>query len=346
MPPLKLALVGCGRIAQIAHLQCLLRLPNARVVAIAEPDEERRGEAARRAPGAARFATYGDLLEGSDAEAIVLALPPALHAESAVAAFRAGRHVYLEKPIAVNLPDAAAVLAAWRPTGLVGMVGFNFRFNATYLAAKEQIHSGRLGDLAGVRSTFCSAAQTLPNWKRGRESGGGALLQLASHHIDLIHFLFEQQIVMVSAVLRSQRSESDSAMLLLRLSSGLVVQSFCSLAAVTEDRFEIYGSAGKLTLDRYAADLELRPPGYTYGRLARLREEAGAGVRGLRRLIRAPGESSYGNAFGAFADAARARRPATPDLDDGYRSLAVIDAAERSALTGQVVAPALTPVAG
>jgi myo-inositol 2-dehydrogenase / D-chiro-inositol 1-dehydrogenase len=251
MRPLKIGVMGCGGIARAVHLPLLSRLPQVEVVALAEADPERRAAAAKWARGASLFAGYPELLRESAAEAVLICLPNALHAEAAIASFEHGRHVYLEKPLATGLADARSVLSAWKTAGVTGMIGFNYRFNPLYQEARRQIASGRLGKLVGVRSVFATSAANLPAWKRSRAGGGGVLLDLASHHLDLVRFFFDQEICAVSADLRSLRSEGDSAVLQLRLSDGLLVQSLFSFRAVEEDRFEVYGETGKLTVDRY-----------------------------------------------------------------------------------------------
>lgn len=333
----KVGLIGFGRIAQRVHLPALRTLPEVHVVALAESDPERCQEAERALPQAHFFSDYRALLAESEAEAVVICLPSSLHAEAALAAFEAGKHVYLEKPIATCLSDAQAVLEAWQRAGTIGMTGFNFRFNPLHLKAKAHLRAGRLGELVGVRTVFSSAARTLPAWKERRQSGGGALLDLASHHMDLVPFLLGEEVVAVAAEARSQRSEEDSVAVQLRLASGLLVQSFFSITSVDEDRLEIYGRQGKLILDRYAGTLCAREPEAVYSRLGKLREEARALVEGLRRVARTPGEPSFQAALGAFVAAAQSGASVRPDLEDGYRSLAILDAAERSAAAGKTV---------
>ncbi len=341
MRPLSVGLIGCGRIAQLVHLDALQRLPRVRLVALAEVDPQRRAEAARQVPEAVSFADYPDLLEHASVEAVIICLPSAMHAEAAKAALRLGKHVYIEKPMATDLRDAESLLAVWRTTGLVGMVGFNYRFHPLYRAARSYILSNRLGELVAARSVFATAPRPLPSWKHTRQGGGGALLDLASHHFDLIHFLFGQEICDVFATTRGQRTEDDTASVALRLSSGLPVQSFFSTNALEEDRFEIYGTAGKLTVNRYASSVvEIEPPTRQFARLKRLAWDLRSLVaRGgiIRNLIFPYREASYNLALAHFIEAVRAHRPAAPDFWDGYRSLSVVCAAEESARTGRGV---------
>jgi predicted dehydrogenase len=334
-----IAVVGCGRIAHLAHLRVLSALPGVKVAAIADPDPARLAEAARLVPGAARFADYYELFTHVPVDASVLTLPPALHAEAAVAAFEHGHHVYLEKPLATNIPDADRVTAAWKRSGRIGMLGFNYRFHPLYRTARRHLRDAALGNLAGARTVFSSASRTLPEWKRRRQTGGGALPDLASHHIDLAWFLFREPVVEVSSFVRSGDIEADSATLQLVLANGLPMQTFCSIDSVTQDRFDIYGRHGCLHIDRYAQTLSLGAAAHHDGRLARLQREVLNGAGALRRVLRASGEPSYPAALEAFVSAVRRGTAGDddPSIADGHRSLLVVDAAERSAESGGVV---------
>jgi myo-inositol 2-dehydrogenase/D-chiro-inositol 1-dehydrogenase len=341
MPALKIGLFGCGSIARLVHLNILTRLPDVTVVALAESDPQRQAEMHQRVPQAATFTDYHDLLEKAEVDAVVICLPNALHAEAAIAALQRGKPVYVEKPLATNLEDGRRVLAAWRRAGVVGMSGLNLRFHELFHTTKQYLQGNRLGPLIAVRSTRSTAPYPLPPWKLDRRSGGGVLLDLASHHIDLVHFLFESAIREVYAEIRSQQSEGDSAMLQLRLANGVPVQAFFALNTIEEDFWEIYGHVGKLKVDRYASTaVEIIEPTPERSKLALLQ-------RGWQTLARSPSllskflapnrEPSYRVALAHFVGAVRDKRPVHPDLGDAYRSLAVIEAAEESARINQTV---------
>ena len=343
MPGLRVGLLGCGRIAQSVHVNVLTRLPRVSLVAIADADSERLETIGRHVPAARAFVDYRELIQSADVDAVVVCLPNSLHAEAAVAALQKGKHVYLEKPLATSLDEGQRVLETWRRAGVVGMMGFNYRFNPLYQALKVQYHSGRIGKGVGVRSIFSTAASILPTWKQTRGTGGGALLDLGSHHLDLVRFFFEKEVSEVSAVLRSERNGAESAALQMRLADGLLVQSFFSLNAVEEDRFEIYGESGKLTVDRYAS-LSVIATRRTQrlARLRRLKQGIGspASVLYLVNKLRSPlHEPSYRAALACFGSAAQTGRPVNPDFGDGYQSLSVIVAAEKSISSGCVTVP-------
>ena len=341
MTLLKIGLAGCGCIGQLVHLPILTRLRNVQIVALADTDPRHLEEALRLTPRATPFADYREMVEMPGLEAVVICLPNALHAQAAIAAMQRGRHVYLEKPLAVNLNEGQKVLEAWADAGTVGMIGFNYRLNRLYQAVKRHTQSGRLGKLIGARSVFSIASQDLPDWKRSRKSGGGVLLDLASHHIDLFRFLFDEEVKEVYARVRSIRTEEDSALLELCLSNGLMVQSFFSLHSAIEDRLEIYGNSGKLAVDRHLSlDVQIADPDLNHARLKRCRDylRSLAHVPYLFTKLRSPAhEPSFRAALTHFISSVRNHQAATPDFWDGYRTLEVISAAEESMETGRAV---------
>ncbi|HUP01164.1 MAG TPA: Gfo/Idh/MocA family oxidoreductase [Gemmatimonadota bacterium] len=346
MATLDIGLIGCGRVAQSVHLPVLTKLPGVRLVALADPDPQRLEEAHHRAPGAVAVADYQALLEMAAVKAVVICAPNDLHGRTAVDALDRGKHVYLEKPLATTLDEAERVLAALERAGVVGMIGFNYRYNRLYQALKRCLWSADLGEWVGARTVLAAPESALPAWKQFRGSGGGALLDMASHHFDLIRFLFEEEICEVSARLRSRRSEGDTAVVDVRLDGGLMVQSFFSINTVDEDRFEVYTERAKVSVDRYRSlgvEVATAAPGPI------------AGLRGFGPLLRSLGgslyllekyrapahEPSFRTALAEFVKVVREERLGKPDFQDGYVSLAVVLAAEESARDGRVVRPAL-----
>jgi predicted dehydrogenase len=333
--------IGCGQHAQGVHLRILRTLPGVRVAAIAELDDAARRAASRLVPDASALADYDELLSRGDVEAVVVALPPARHAEAAIAALEAGKHVYLEKPIATTLADAEAVVRAWKRAGRIGMIGFNYRFNKLYREARELIGRGVLGEPIAVRSVFAMAAGPLPAWKTRRVTGGGVLLDLASHHVDLVRFLLNTEIRDISCDLQSRLTEDDTAFLRLRCVNGAAGQLFFSFCANDEDQFELYGTAGKLTVDRcHAMTVQRTRPAsatrradqFRYGRESLL--QIGYGLARRRAFGHEP---SWQMALECFTAAVRGQCAAEPDFDDGYRSLKIVLAAEEAALNSSLV---------
>jgi predicted dehydrogenase len=245
-------------------------------------------------------------------------------------------HVYLEKPIATSLGDARAVLDTHERSGRVGAIGFNFRFGKGHQRARQRVQSGALGTLAYAHSTFTASPRELKAWKKTRD--GGALLNLGSHHVDLIPYLLGAPITEVYATLRSQHSQEDRAMLQMQLEDGPVVHSFFSMSAATTDQLTVIGEEGRLVLDRYDDRLTVSGSAIEYSRPKRFAREVQSFVEGVGSLLRRPGEPSFRLALEAFVRSIRTGEMHSPTLLDGYRSLAVLIAAERSATLERPVA--------
>jgi len=343
MTPLNIGLLGYGRIAELVHVPVLLGLANAKLCAVAELDPARRTQA-ERVTGAKGYATVEALLAARAVDAVVVCLATPEHADAAIAAFEAGLHVYLEKPIATSAPDAARVLAAWRAAGTVGMSGLNFRFSPRYQELRQLIAQGALGRIVSARSVFTSAPRTLPPWKQRRETGGGVLIDLAAHHVDLLRFLLDDPVMSVQAQVRTMITEEDTASLQGVTRSGALYQGSFSLAAPESHRFEVIGEVASAAFDR-ALDRAVRviPVRGAHTRARRLERvldamHPGSLLRGVQP------ERSFARALATFVSAARGGNPVSPSLDDGAVSLQVILAAEASARDGgrHEVAPVAT----
>ncbi len=336
--PLRVGVVGCGRIARLVHLPALARDPHAEVVAVADADPEARAAATALAPTAAAAGDLDAVLALEAVEAVVVCLPTAAHAGAAVAALEAGRHVYVEKPMATTTADARAVIAAWRAAGRVAAVGHNYRFAPAYQELRRALDAGRIGPPTAVRTAIGAARRELPAWKRAPATGGGALLDLVTHHADAAAFLFGAPVVGVRATVWSVATEDDTAMVELRLAGGPPVQCFATLAGVEEDRVEVHGPGGRLSFDRFrTGGVRHDPPRRAAGRRARLRRagrEAAHAARAVRAAAVPPPEPSFARALGAFVAAAREGRPASPGPLEGLHGVAVAEAAARSARSG------------
>jgi predicted dehydrogenase len=342
--PLRLGLLGCGRIARIFHLPILADMRGVELVAVAEPDADARAAASRRAREAVVVDDWREVVADPRIDGVVVCLPSAMHADAACAAFAEGRHVYLEKPIATTLEDGHRLLEAWRSRDSVGMTGFDQRFAPAIAALRREVAAGRIGAPTGARLAMGSGRRDAPEWKRSRATGGGVLLDLGSHMADLARFVLGEEVREVFATTASVLGEEDTASFAMRLGSGRLAQAWVSLAGITESRVEVVGERGMLVADRYAGTLRLHALEPAWSRPARARE-------GLTRLARESRDllgvarplamgATYRAALEAFAAAASSGGPAAPDIEDGFKSLAVVLAAEESARTGRAVAPA------
>jgi predicted dehydrogenase len=344
---LRVGLAGCGAIAQQVHLPLLRARQDVQLVAVADHDSTAVRDVTSRFPDVRPYTSLTDMLTAVDLDAVIVALPTAEHAAAACEVFTAGIHAYIEKPLATSLAEAEAVQQTWRRSSSVGMVGFNCRANPLMVRLRDLMRSGRAGAPAYIRTVFATAARELPRWKRHRVSGGGALLDLGAHHIDLVRFLTGAEVAAVRATISSRKSEHDTTMLELQLNNGVGVHAFFSLAGAETDHIEVHGDAARLSVSRFTSlDVQIVDnPGSGQGAAGRVLRNVSA-LRQLPRAIaarRAPlREPGYAILLDQFVRAARADvAPVNaPCVADGFACAAIVAAAERSMTTGRFETPA------
>jgi predicted dehydrogenase len=306
-------------------------MPGARVVALADPDARAVENVRALAPGAI-VATPDQLIALPHVDAVLIANPTALHASSVCQVAGARKALYVEKPIAMSRAEAAAVVDAVHRSGIVAAVGFNRRLHPAIVAAKAALARGRIGRVVAVHTVFAEPIDPaqMPVWKRARATGGGVLLDLASHHIDLLRWLLDDEVTQVCARIASIGTEDDEARLALEFAGGSLAQCFFSFRASRADTVELHGERGTLRLDRHRQSVTLATH-RRFGYGTRARSLAwGAAASGWLHPGRDP---SYRGALAAFVRRASRSEPVTPlaSVLDGARSLAVVLAAERAA---------------
>ncbi len=347
--PVRVGVIGCGVIAYWTHLRELKRLGGAALVAAADPDAAARARAARLT-GVPVYERADRLLDRTDIDAVVISAPTHLHAELAIAACLAGKHVYVEKPVATTAGDARRLCDAAARAGTVVAVGFNRRCHPAFEQARALLTSGRIGRVRTVFSVFTEpvAAAEMPAWKCRRATGGGVLFDLASHHVDLLRWALDDEVARVDAQLASATTEDDSAWLQLSMQGGARVCSFFSFRAARADFIEFFGETGVLRVDRHQPRLSLRVARRTgYGvRSAPVRPTRALLAWRLARWVRPSYQSSYGRALAAFVKRINGEPAPVATLEDGVRSLDVVLAAQAStgpvAASGLIVPPAVT----
>jgi len=331
---MKLGLIGCGNVAYWIHLRALQRIPGATLSAVADPDPEAR-DRARQLVRVPVYAQADELLKQEGIGAVVICGPTLVHAELAIAAAERGKHFYLEKPIATSVAEAQRVMQVTTEAGVAGAIGFNRRLHPLYLQARDLLAHGRIGRVRAVQTAFCepSPVDKMPLWKQRRATGGGVLLDLASHHIDQLRWFLDDEVASVAASLRSDLTEDDTAKVELATRGGVEVQSFFSFRTALADYLEFFGERGTLRVDRHSRALTLRTGRrLRYGvQTVRLLPTSALVAWRIRRLVHPSADPSYQRSLRAFVELLQGGPPRTASLTDGLRSLEAVLAAEKSA---------------
>ena len=191
MKPLGVGVVGCGYIANAAHLPYLSKMPEVSVVAVADTDATKREETRARFGVPRAYATTRDLLADAGVDAVFVCLPTSLHAEVALAAIAAGKHVFCEKPMARDSAECQAMLDAAERAGVRLMVGHYLRFLPNHQQAVRLLREGKIGEPLLLEA---HAEMPLPDAPAGHfyfqeKEGGGVLFDYGSHLIDLLLWL-------------------------------------------------------------------------------------------------------------------------------------------------------------
>jgi predicted dehydrogenase len=310
--------LGCGGVACQYHLRTLKRAPNARVVVVADPEPAARDRAVAMS-GAKAFELAEHALAQPEVDAAIVCADNRVHASLAELTVNSGKHLYLEKPIALSLEDGRRVVEAARRNGVTATIGFNFRFHRLYLELRELLRCGQIGAVRAVRTRFFEPvpAERLNGWRGRRELGGGSLLDLGSHHLDLVRWLVADEIEDVaSARLASVHSEHDSAWFSARTRGGTAVEGAFSYHSPRACTWEFVGKRARLTVDRHAGALRVVPLAVENG--LRPHERARLRLSALPLLNREP---TFRLAIDAFIQRLGGARRELPTLDDGLHSL-------------------------
>ncbi len=247
------AVLGAGRMGQ-THIRNLAAIADVRVVAVADPDPE-AAEAGRALARAARALTEPrEAIEAPDVDAVVIVTPTSTHAELIEAAAKAGKAVWSEKPIALELAETARVVELVQAAGVPVQLGFMRRFDPAYAAAKARIEAGGLGRIEQFRAL---SRDTYPPPVEFLHHAGGIFLDMAVHDLDLARFLVGEveEVHAWAAVLAEPRfaeaDDFDTALAVLRFENGAmgVVETARHSRWGYDIRTEVAGAEGKVVVE-------------------------------------------------------------------------------------------------
>jgi len=169
-----IGVIGCGMQGQ-SHLQRLSNLPQAKIIATVDINEERAKMAAKTYGAISWDTDYREALKRRDIEAVTVATPPFAHTQPVVDALEAGKHVFCEKPLALTIEEADLIVNTAKKTGLKLMVGFQNRFIPVYRKIKDLIENGTIGDPVLLQHTGGWKPNLVNSWLGDKMKSGGCL---------------------------------------------------------------------------------------------------------------------------------------------------------------------------
>jgi len=331
--PVSIGVIGCGTIAYWKHLRNLKRMPGVRITGLADPDCGALARAGRMVDAPAFF-SVDELLASVALDAVVVASPTSLHAAHLAQARAAGKHVYLEKPIAHDAASLSSIQPRAAANEPLVAVGYNLRFHPACRLLRQHLRAGLIGDIHAITSHFAEPAdcETMPGWKRERALGGGVLLDLGTHHIDLYRWLLQDELVDITAAARSRLFEQDSACIQATTRGNVDLCGYFSFTSSRSHQMTVHGSAGVLHADLHSGVIRAerkRRLGYGVSNRA-LPMGIGDYARWLRKRFQPSYDPSFALALRAFAGSVAAARQWHADLataSDGAAAVrAVLDA--------------------
>lgn len=254
MSTIRWGLIGCGDVARKRVAQAILDEPNSQLVAACRRDNQRLGEFCDRFQIPHRYSRHIDLIADVEIDAVYIATPVKDHLPQALAAARAGKHVLVEKPMAMNVAECDAMIQACRENDVQLGVAYYRRFYPLVLRIEELLKSGEIGAPLAISAVTSTPFAIQPSdegyWRVvAGDGGGGALMDIGSHRINLFVHLFGDvnQVKCLCRTVAADYEAEDTSVLVLGFQNGCVGTLQCHFgSAVDPDEFAITGTAGRL----------------------------------------------------------------------------------------------------
>jgi UDP-N-acetyl-2-amino-2-deoxyglucuronate dehydrogenase len=220
----RVALVGCGRISK-NHFEAIDQVDGLELAAVCDADPERAAQAGAQW-NVPHYTSYGKMLKESKADVVTIATPSGLHPDQGVEAARAGKHVVMEKPMAISLTGADALVHACDKAGVQLFVVKQNRLNPPVQLLKRAVDKNRFGR---IYMASCTVHWARPQeyydqapWRGTWEFDGGAFMNQASHYVDLIQWVMGpvESVMAKTATLARRIETEDSGIAILKFRSG------------------------------------------------------------------------------------------------------------------------------
>ncbi len=332
MEKVRIGVIGTGRIAQNRSIPGILLANNAELVAVMDCNAEAAEAVRAKFNAKYAFTDLETMLSCDEIDAVYIATPVQFHAEQSRAAADHGKHILCEKPIAMTAKEAEETVAYCEGKGVKFAAGFMMRYGTNANNMKMAIADGRIGQVVTILTRFTAWSDDKKDaWRHFKaQSGGGSLMDLGVHCIDLMEYVGGSRVKSVMALndtLTFSYEVEDSSTLLLQLENGAhcVVQSNFNVPdQATRQRFEFLGTKGSLL----ATDIIAQSDSGTL--------EANFMEHGKGDLSWAYG-NLYQREFESFADSVLNDKPVNVPAADAAHVQRVMEAAYESSATGKKI---------
>ncbi len=264
MSKVKWGVIGAAGIADRRTIPGMILAKNAELIAVMEINTE-LSEKIRQKYGAKRaYTSVEDILADKEIDAVYIASPVIFHKDQVKKAAKAKKHILIEKPVAMTAEEGEEIIKFCNEEGVLIAVGLMMRYHAYHRKMKEIVDSGKLGQIVSSRAQLTCWYPDMPgNWRQQKStSGGGALMDMGVHCIDLIQYITGSKAVQLGAFTGTNTFKyevEDSASLLMKMdngSYGYVDANFNIPDAAARCRLEIYGTKGSMLAEGTISQVE------------------------------------------------------------------------------------------
>jgi len=246
--------IGCGGIAYRRTIpEGISKARNAKLISVMDIDKNKAMEVGKKF-GVEYYTTIEDILSDTRIQAVYIATPVYLHKDQIIKSALAGKHILCEKPLALNSKEAKDAIEVCKKNNVKLGVGYMMRFHSLHNKAKEMIKNGNLGEIVFARAQLSCWYPPIPRaWRQDPKlGGGGSLIDMGSHCLDLLEYILDTEIETVSCftdnVIHKYKSE-DSSVVIVRFKNkahGVIDSYFNIPDNSSKNRLEIYGTKGSL----------------------------------------------------------------------------------------------------
>lgn len=324
---IRYAVVGAGWISQEAFLPGVAQSGNSTIAAIVtgDLDKGRQLAAFHNVPQVVAYADYDALLASGTVDAVYIALPNSLHAEYAIRAARAGKHIMVEKPLATSVAEAEAMIAAANAAGVYLMTAYRLHNEPGTLAVLDHIHRGTIGTPLVFQSLF--SFQMAPgNHRLQAAHWGGPLQDVGVYCVNAARHIFGEEPIEATASLTQPKDDprfdqiEASIAATLRFPSGGLAQFVGSFGAAAVDNYRVVGAKGDIELD----------PGFKFDCAMKMRLRRD----GVTEEVTYPQIDHFGAQVAYFSDCIASGTPPEADGAEGLADMRALLAIEEAAKTG------------
>lgn len=251
---LKVGIIGTGRIGRVHTMSIMNQLPEVEVAAVTDIFLDSAKEWAAQTGVKKVYDNYQELLADPEIDAVLVCSSTDTHAEIAIAAANAGKHVFCEKPVDLTIEKVEAVIEAAKKAGVKLQIGFNRRFDHNFRKVKELIDNKTIGDLQILKITSRDPGPPPIEYVK---VSGGIFMDMTIHDFDMARFLTgsEAEEIYVAAACMvdpaiGEAGDVDTALITIRFKNGAicVIDNSRKAAYGYDQRVEAFGSKGKVEI--------------------------------------------------------------------------------------------------